>query len=147
MVTIRRYTDNDLDDVVTLWHRSWTQAFPNLQHPQSFEQWKSRFQNDYARQEGVWIAIMQNQIVGFMVVRDRIIAQFFVDTDRQRTGIGTALLSQAKQMYPSGLSLTTLQQNEQARQFYQKHGFAPGAAGINPINGQPNIEYYWGGVD
>ena len=145
-VTIRRYTDDDLDNVVTLWYRSWTQAFPTLQHSQPFEQWKSRFHNEYARQDGVWVAVIQDQIVGFMVVSDRVIAQIFVDVEVQRTGVGTALLNQAKRMHPNGLSLTTLQQNEQARQFYQKHGFAPGATGINPINGQPSIEYRWRGI-
>ena len=141
--TIRPYTEDDLDEVVALWYRSWTHAFPNLKHPQPFEQWKCRFQNDYARGGGVWVAVIQDQIVGFIVVSNSVIAQIFVDVDRQRTGVGTGLLNQAKRMYPNGLSLTTLQQNEQARQFYEKHGFAIGAAGINPINGQPNIEYHF----
>lgn len=87
--------------------------------------------------------MIQAQIVGFIVVCDSVIAQIFVDVDRQRAGIGTALLKQAQRMYPEGLSLTTLQRNESARQFYQKHEFAPGATGINPINGQPTIEYHW----
>ncbi len=135
--------DKDLDEVVALWHRSWTDAFPNLKHPHPFEQWKARFDHDYAKQDGLWVAVIQDQIVGFIVVIDSVITQIFVDVDRQRAGIGTVLLNQAKKMYPNGLSLTTLAQNRQARLFYEKHGFAPGTAGINPINGQPNLEYHW----
>jgi hypothetical protein len=41
------------------------------------------------------------------------------------------------------LRLTTLQLNAQARQFYEKHGFVAGATGVNLINGQPDVEYYW----
>jgi GNAT superfamily N-acetyltransferase len=114
-----------------------------LKNPQPFEQWKSRFQNDYARLGGVWVALTQKQIVGFIVVSDSVIAQIFVDVDMWRNGVGTVLVNQAKRVYPNGLSLTTLQQNEQARQFYEKHGFVPKAVGINPINGQPNTEYHW----
>ena len=61
----------------------------------------------------------------------------------QRSGIGTELLNHAKSSYPSGLRLTTLQQNEKARYFYEKHGFVAGTVEVNPINGHPNIEYYW----
>ncbi|MEA5505206.1 hypothetical protein VB735_19250 [Halotia wernerae UHCC 0503] len=44
MITIRDYSENDLDEVVELWYRSWTNAFPHLHHPQPFEDWKLRFQ-------------------------------------------------------------------------------------------------------
>ena len=60
MFVIRQYAERDLDNVVVLWYRSWTQAFPNLKHPQPFEPWESRFQNDYAKQNGVWVAAAQN---------------------------------------------------------------------------------------
>ena len=143
MVIIRPYVDDDLDEVVALWYRSWTHAFPHLKHLQPFEQWKFRFQRDYVNQARVWVAAISVQIVGFVVVSANEIAQIFVDIDVQRNGVGTDLLNQAKQVSSSGLRLTTLQQNVQARQFYEKHGFVAGATGVNPINGRPNIEYYW----
>lgn len=143
MVVIRPYIDDDLGEVVALWYRSWTHTFPNLKHPQPFEQWKFRFQRDYAKQARVWVALISGQIVGFIVVRDSEIAQLFVDIGVQRNGVGTILLNQAKRASSSGLTLTTLQQNVQARQFYEKHGFSTGATGVNPVNGQPNIEYHW----
>jgi hypothetical protein len=34
MFTIRHYIDDDLDEVIALWYRSWTYAFPNVKHPQ-----------------------------------------------------------------------------------------------------------------
>ncbi len=143
MLEIRLYTDTDLDDVVALWYRSWTHAFPELKHPQTFEQWKFRFQNDYAKQGGVWIATAQNQIVGFVIVSDSIIAQIFVEVEMQNRGIGTGLINHAKSLYPNGLSLTTLKQNQQAQQFYEKHGFVATTAGVNPVNRQLSINYDW----
>ena len=143
MFDLRPYTDTDIDNVVALWYRSWSYAFPTLIHPQPFDQWKSRFQNDYSKQDSTWVATTQERVVGFVVVRDHIIAQIFVEVEMQGSGVGTALLLHAKTVYPSGLRLTTLLQNEQARRFYEKHGFIAGAVGVNPVNGQPNIEYYW----
>lgn len=145
MLKIRAYLDEDLNNVVALWHRSWINTFPNLTHPQAFAEWKIRFHDDLSRRGNVWIAETQIQIVGFIVLikKEGIIDQLFVDSDAQRIGIGTALLNHAKTICVCGLSLTTLQQNNQARKFYEKHGFVAGHAGINPINGQLNIKYKW----
>jgi ribosomal protein S18 acetylase RimI-like enzyme len=143
MVTTRYYVEADLDEVVALWYRSWTKAFSDLKHPQSFEQWKVRFQNDYANNAEIWIAEISNKIVGFVIIVDNEIAQIFVDVDIQRKGIGTILINKAKQISAKGLKLTTLQQNIHAHHFYEKHGFLVGKMGMNPINGHPNIEYFW----
>ena len=143
MIAIRPYTDADLDNVVTLWYRVWSHAFPTLIHPQPFEQWKSRFQDEYSQQGITWVATIQHQVVGFVVVSDRVIAQIFVEVEMQGSGVGTALLNHAKTLSPIGLRLTTLQQNKQACRFYEKHSFRAGVVGVNPVNRQPNIEYYW----
>ena len=60
-------------------------------------------------------------------------------------GIGSALLAKAKDLSPTGLRLETLQQNMGARGFYERRGFRPGTMSVNPINGQPNVEYIWPG--
>lgn len=143
MFVIRPYVDVDLDEVAALWYRTWTHTFPHLKHPQPFEQWKSRFQTNYTNQTQVWVAEASGQIVGFVVVSHSDRAQIFVDINTQRNGVGTGLLNQAKRVSLGGLRLAMLQQNVQARQFYEKHGFVAGAIGVNPINGQPNIEYHW----
>ncbi len=134
-----------LDEVVALWYRSWTNAFPHLKHPQPFEEWKLRFQNHLAKHGSTWIAQMQSRIAGFIVVMQakRELAQIFVHVDVQRMGVGTVLLNQAKAICPDSLSLTTLQQNTQARKFYEKHGFVAVRLGVNSVNGQLNIEYTW----
>jgi ribosomal protein S18 acetylase RimI-like enzyme len=143
MVNIRPYMETDLNLVVTLWYRSWSEAFPTLHHPQPIEQWKSRFQNNYSKPETTWVATIQEQVVGFLVLNDRIIEQIFVAVEMQSKGVGTVLLNHAKTLHPEGLRLTTLQKNELARHFYEKHGFVAGTIGVNSVNGQPNIEYCW----
>ncbi|MBW4600730.1 MAG: GNAT family N-acetyltransferase [Calothrix sp. FI2-JRJ7] len=44
----------------------------------------------------MWVAATKERIVGFLVAKDGIIAQIYVDVDIQRSGVGTTLLNQAK---------------------------------------------------
>jgi L-amino acid N-acyltransferase YncA len=96
MITIRPYTNEDLDNVVALWYRSWSHTFPTLIHPQPFDQWRSRFQNEYSNQGITWVTTTQDRVVGFVVVSDRIVAQMFVEVEMQGSEVGTALLNHAK---------------------------------------------------
>lgn len=43
-IHLRVYHPNDFEAVVQIWHESWHGAFPGLQHPWSYEQWRERFQ-------------------------------------------------------------------------------------------------------
>ncbi|MDF5728831.1 MAG: GNAT family N-acetyltransferase [Rhizonema sp. PD38] len=145
MVIIRPYNPNDLENTVQLWYRTWHHTFPHLQHPQPYMAWKERFRDRLAKRGNVWLAELENQIVGFVVVikEEQELNQLFVDPVYQKLGIASDLLNKAKEISPQGLTLQTLQQNTQARRFYEKHGFIAGKLATNEINGQPNIEYYW----
>jgi GNAT superfamily N-acetyltransferase len=69
----------------------------------------------------VWVA-GDAAIDGFIAFRAGWIDHLYVRPDRQRTGIGTALLTQAMQTYPL-LWLWTFQRNETAIRFYVARGF------------------------
>ena len=145
MQTIRAYNPSDIDDVVKLWWKTWHQTFPEIKHPQSYSLWKTRFENDLTVRGSIWVAEIENKIVGFMVVmeEEQELNQLFVDSDYQNQGIGKAMLEKAKAICPQGLTLTTLQSNTKACLFYEKHGFKPCRLSTNKINAQPNIEYRW----
>lgn len=145
MVRIRPYEPKDLEKIVQLWYRTWHQTFPNIQHPQPYSAWKSRFCDDLAVTGKVWVAEVEHHIVGFVVVikEEQYLSQIFVNPEYQNCGVGSALLNKAKEICPQGLMLQTLQQNIRTCLFYEKHGFKAGKLSVNKINGQPNIEYHW----
>lgn len=145
MVSIRSYNPKDLEDTVQLWYQTWHQTFPHIQHPQTYYEWKERFCDRLAVKGNVWVAEVENRIVGFIVVmkEKQELNQIFVDLMYQNQGIGSALLDKAKAICPQGLKLNTLKQNTQACLFYEKHGFKAGKLGTNKINGEPNVEYLW----
>ncbi|MGH8000978.1 MAG: GNAT family N-acetyltransferase, partial [Brasilonema sp.] len=121
---VRLYDSKDLEDIVQLWYQTWHQTFPNIQHPQPYSAWKSRFLDDFAVQGEVWVAEVEHHIVGFVVVikEKQYLSQLFVNFKYQNCGIGSVILNKAKEICPQGLTLQTLQQNIRACLFYEKHG-------------------------
>jgi len=144
-VRLRPYRSDDFEAAVELWYESWHHNFPDLSHPWTYAEWKRRFQEKVAANTAIWLAERDGQLAGFIVLRkaDGCLDQIFVKPAMQRQGIGTILLNKAKELSPDGITLDTLQSNARSRRFYEKHGFRPGQVGINPNNGQPNIEYHW----
>lgn len=145
MVNIRPYYPDDLEAIIQLWWRTWHLTFPDLQHPQPYTLWKTRFQDDIAVRGLIWVAELENQIVGFAVVvkKQGCLEQIFVDTAYQHQGVGSLLLNKVKEICPQGLTLHTLLCNTPARTFYGRHDFRAGKLGINKTNGLPNVEYHW----
>ncbi|MBD6617391.1 GNAT family N-acetyltransferase [Komarekiella sp. 'clone 1'] len=145
VVKIRPYQLNDLEDTVQVWYQTWHQTFPYIQHPQSYVEWEARFHDELAVRANVWVAEVENRIVGFIVVmqEEQCLEQLFVDMAYQNQGIGSALLEKVKVICSQGFKLHTLQQNMQARAFYERHGCKISKLSTNTINGQPNVEYYW----
>ncbi|MBW4444634.1 MAG: GNAT family N-acetyltransferase [Plectolyngbya sp. WJT66-NPBG17] len=144
-VTIRAYRSSDLATLVALWYHTWHQTFPYLQHPYPFSAWEEQFREHLAIHGIVWLAEVEGNIAGFIIVipnRQRV-DQLFVDAQHQSQGIGALLLDRAKAICPQGLTLCTLQENIRARSFYERHGFKAGKQSVNPFNQQPNIEYRW----
>lgn len=148
-ITLRLYHPNDFESVVQLWHQSWYHSwhrdFPGLRHSWTYEEWQERFQQKVMSNESIWVAESGDQIVGFIALResDGYLDQIFVAPEIQHQGVGTILMHKAKELSPNGIYLETLQCNTNARRFYKRHGFLPGQTGINPNNGQANIEYRW----
>jgi len=144
-IHLRPYHPDDDEAVVRLWYDSWHHTFPDLSHPWTYEQWREHFQDKVRAHATLWIAESADQIVGFLVLRenDGNLDQLFVAPALQHQGVGTLLLTKAKELSPTGIVLETLQSNAKARRFYEKYGFQPGRVSRNPNNGQPNIEYRW----
>lgn len=144
-IRIRPYESRDLDQAVDVWFTSWVATFPWLQHPWPRGQWRSHFEAKLGEGASVFIVEEHARIIGFLLLFEASgrLDQIFVRPGEQGRGVGTSLLELAKQRCPRGLHLDTQEANDGARRFYERHGFSPGKAGVNAVNGQPNIEYTW----
>jgi ribosomal protein S18 acetylase RimI-like enzyme len=76
-------------------------------------------------QEEVVVAEDEAGVAGFIAMaHGDLIEHLYVRPERQRRGIGTALLDEAKARMPGGFRLWVFQENEPARRFYERNGLA-----------------------
>jgi ribosomal protein S18 acetylase RimI-like enzyme len=146
-LVVRPYGADDLDRIVDLWYDTWHATFPDLRHHEPKEEWRRRFAEEIVPSERIFVAELQGQLAGFLAVKDdgeqRVyIHEIFVAPGFQRRGIGSTLMALAKELGPAGLRLHTLQRNDVALAFYERHGFVVASRGIGRV-GLPNMQLRW----
>lgn len=83
-------------------------------------------------------------VVGLLVLDRGEVDQLYVDPSHTGQGLGSLLLSVAKERSPEGLALWTFRSNTGARRFYARHGFVEVARtdGDNE-EGAPDVRLSW----
>jgi len=144
---IRRARSDDLEAAVGVWeHARWDAQQPQLQERMkySLEGNLRHFRDVVMRENEVWLAVEDNEIAGLLALREHKVDQLHVEPRCQGRGVGTALLGRAKELAPEGLTLFTFQGNEQARAFYERHGFRAVQFGVSPPpESEPDVKYSW----
>jgi ribosomal protein S18 acetylase RimI-like enzyme len=93
----------------------------------------------------LWVAAANGKIAGFAALSEDWLEHLYVSPSEQGRGIGSDLLSMAKQQRPRGLRLYVFQLNVGARRFYERHGFTAVQFGDGSGNeeGVPDAVYAW----
>ncbi len=91
------------------------------------------------------VAEHNGAMIGFVTVDPRTLYldQLVVAPEHWRSGVGAALIGEAKRISPPGLELHVNKDNARAISFYLKHGFAISGADVNPISGKPVHRMSW----
>ena len=91
------------------------------------------------------VAEADGGVAGFVTVDPATLYldQIVVAPERWRTGIGAALIAEAKRLSPTGLELDVNTDNARAIRFYERLGFSITGAGVNPISGKPVHRMGW----
>ena len=144
-VTLRPATASDVPVLVRLWFDTWQVTSPDLTHPEPIELWEKRFQEQIFPNETVLVAEINGQTAGFMALResDGYLHLLYVSPTFQRSGVGSRFLDEAARRCPGGLRLTTLESNDNARRFYERHGWIAGESGRLGRTGHPTVAYRW----
>jgi ribosomal protein S18 acetylase RimI-like enzyme len=143
---VRAYHLKDLDHMVSMWHASKRDAFPyvEVQQRYSIEDDRWYFQEILVKEFDIWVAEIDDRIVGMMAIKGKLINQLFVDVEHQGLGVGTKLLEVAKELSPDYLQAFTFQKNVKARAFFEKHGFHAVRFFVSPPpENEPDVEYAW----
>lgn len=127
----------DLNRLVEIWLNSNIDAHNFIEE----NYWRSNI--TYLREElpksDLYLAEIDNKIVGFMGIMDSYIAGIFIDKDFRSMGLGKKLLQIGKDKYDF-LSLNVYVKNENAYKFYLNNDFIVEEKTLDEANNQ--YEYY-----
>ncbi len=129
-------------ETVKMWRDSKEKAI-GQKEIHSFENHVYFLNNILAEQFRVELALVEGKVAGIIAYNDIEISQLYIHTDYQAIGIGTALLSRAKEQSSGRLTLYTFEINKNAQRFYEKHGFNIIGRGYENEEYLPDILYEW----
>jgi ribosomal protein S18 acetylase RimI-like enzyme len=119
-VRLRPATAEDVEELSTVAHASFHDAFATIMSPagletRSLDFFRQKFAQDW---RVVLLAVIGKRIVGFSLVRARHIEMLFVAPRSQGQGVGLALLGAAESN--GAVSLECFALNHRARAFYER---------------------------
>lgn len=144
MFSIRKTMGNESAQIAYIHRASRLMAMPWLPQVHTPEQDQTYFEHVLLSQE-CWVAVIENQIVGFSVLNDGWLHHLYVMSESQGLGVGRRLLDNAKNLVPSELQLWTFQGNYHARAFYAKNGFkeVEFTDGAGNVELTPDVRLIW----
>jgi putative acetyltransferase len=145
MTELRPYEPRDEEASMALWLRSWQAAYPDLDFTERLDWWRKRWRNEVLPAAAVVVAEDDGQVVGFVTVdaKTLYLDQLVVAPELWRSGVGTALLEEAKRLSPRGLTLDVNTDNARAIAFYRRQGFLVTGPGLNAMSGKPVHRMSW----
>ena len=113
--------------------------------PRIPEQVRPRLGGWFLDRAELWVVEEEKRIVGFAGLSGSELTHLYTDPSAQNRGVGTALLDHVKKLRPERLELWVFQQNEGARRFYERHGFALVRLtdGARNMEREPDALYEW----
>jgi putative acetyltransferase len=134
---IRPYARADQDQLLDVWERAARIAHSFLP-AQHFEDERREITDTWLDIAETTVFESEGQVVGFLCLLGDEVGGIFVDPDHQRTGIGRALMDDARAKRDS-LELGVLEANAPARRFYEKYGFEVVERRVEPVTGEPEL--------
>lgn len=143
---LRRYdAARDEDASIALWLRSWEATYPDIDFAERLDWWRERWRSTLVPASEIIIADAGGVMIGLVTVDPRTfyLDQIVVAPEYWGTGVGPALIAEAKRISPQGLDLDVNTDNARARAFYGREGFVVTGTGKNPISGKPVCRLRW----
>jgi len=133
---IRKFEDNDIDNIMQIWKNENIKAHNFILK----EYWENNYEyvKSILPNAELYVYLVNNKIIGFIGMNTNYIEGIFVDTNSQHNGIGTALLNKVKENRDN-LTLRVYKKNVNAINFYKKNLFIITSEKIDNDTGE--IEY------
>ena len=118
---IRKYGDNDLDDLLEVWHQASLIAH-HFMDDEFFASEREAIQNDHLPIAETCVYELEGKVVGFISLLEHHVGAIFVHPAMQRESIGRSLMDHARSLRGQ-LQLEVFKANQVGRAFYDQYGF------------------------
>ena len=141
---LRPYRPEDEAASIDLWHRTWQQAYPQIDFSARLAWWRARWRTELVPNAAIIVAEQAGALAGFVTIdASGYLDQLVVGLDHWGSPLATALVDEAKRRSPGGIRLLVNKDNARAIRFYQRNGFAHAGEDINPSSGKPVLKMAW----
>jgi len=118
---IRKYEDNDLEELLDAWYSASKIAHPFLSE-EFLEQERKNIAFDHLPNAETWVYELDGVVIGFIALIGNEVGAIFLDPRYHGKGIGRKLMDHAKSLREF-LELDVFKDNNIGRGFYKKCGF------------------------
>ncbi|MEK9283190.1 MULTISPECIES: GNAT family N-acetyltransferase [unclassified Bradyrhizobium] len=141
---LRPYRAEDEAASIDLWHRTWQQAYPQIDFAARLEWWRERWRKDLVPKASIVVAEQDAALIGFVTIDgEGYLDQLVVDPDHWGSDAARLLVDEAKRLSPTGVTLLVNKDNARAIRFYERNGFAHAGDDVNPTSGRPVLRMAW----
>jgi putative acetyltransferase len=141
---LRPYRAEDEAALIELWHRTWQQAYPQIDFAARLDWWRQRWRKDLVPKASVVVAEQDGALIGFVTIDDEgYLDQLVVDPGQWGSDAARLLVDEAKRISPTGVTLLVNKDNTRAIRFYERNGFAHAGDDVNPTSGRPVLRMAW----
>lgn len=141
-VNLIEFDMDRLEELVAMW-RACFESGVGVKDPHPIEDQRAAFLTDILPKYPVRMAMLDEQLEGFVAASSESVCQLHVRVGCHRLGIGTKLLDWAKSRSSGSLWLYTFDRNKIAQAFYEHHGFVIAERGFEPAWQLEDIKYAW----
>jgi putative acetyltransferase len=141
---LRPYRAEDEEAAISLWQRSWQEAYPSIDFASRVTWWRERWRRELVPDAAIIVAEQADKLVGFVTIdATGYLDQLVVAPDLWGAELGNALVAEAKRLSPDGVTLLVNTDNARAIRFYERNGFVHAGNDVNPTSGRPVLKMEW----
>jgi putative acetyltransferase len=141
---LRPYRTEDEDAAISLWQRTWQEAYPSIDFAARVKWWRERWRNELVPNAAIIVAEQPGALIGFVTIdASGYLDQLVVAPGHWGSELAESLVDEAKRLSPDGITLLVNTDNARAIRFYERNGFVHAGDDVNPTSGRPVLRMEW----
>jgi putative acetyltransferase len=144
LVRTRPYRTDDETAAIDVWHRTWQQAYPQIDFAARLDWWRARWRDELVPKAEIVVAEQEGAVIGFVTIDgEGYLDQLVVAPECWGSDAARKLVDEAKRISPKEITLLVNKDNARAISFYERNGFAHAGEDVNPTSGRPVLRMRW----